>query len=128
MEMPLLRSNLGPSRVYENYSSRSSLSTSSKCQTGFISGRLVDREPDKTSLISRSREMSQFFYFLGFILNKEKSNLFPKQKITYIEGSFNFDSAVVTPPPDRIKTLFLAVEKITMVKIKQKISYTCYAL
>ena len=49
---------------------------------------------------------------LGFIINKEKSNLFPKQKITYIGGSFHFDRAVVTPTPDRIKKLVLAVKKI----------------
>ena len=66
MEIPLLRSNFGPSRVYENYSSRSSSSTSPKYQTGLISGRLVDPEPDKTSLISRSREMSQSFDFSRF--------------------------------------------------------------
>ena len=66
MEIPLLRSNFGPSRVYENYSSRSSSSTSPKYQTGLISGGLVDPEPDKTSLISRSREMSQSFDFSRF--------------------------------------------------------------
>ena len=49
---------------------------------------------------------------LGFIINKEKSNLFPKQKITYIGGSFHFDCAVVTPTLARIKKLVLAVKKI----------------
>ena len=103
MEIPLLRSNFGPSRVYENYSSRSSSFTSPKYQTGLISGRLVDPEPDKHLLFQDREECLNLLTSLGFIINKEKSNLFPKQKITYIGRSFHFDRAVVTPTPDRIK-------------------------
>ena len=49
---------------------------------------------------------------LGFIVNKEKSELVPKQEITYIGGLFLFNLGVVTPTPDRVKKLVSAVNKI----------------
>ena len=62
---------------------------------------LQDREKCLNRLIS-----------LGFIINKEKSELIPKQQITYIGGLFLFDQEIVTPTPDRIKKLESAVKNI----------------
>ena len=62
---------------------------------------LQDREKCLNLLIS-----------LGFIINKEKSELIPKQQITYIGGLFLFDQEIVTPTPDRIRKLESAVKNI----------------
>lgn len=49
---------------------------------------------------------------LGFIVNREKSNLIPQQQITYIGGLFKLDLGLVLPTPERIVNLQRAVHNI----------------
>ncbi|MCG7876485.1 MAG: reverse transcriptase domain-containing protein [Candidatus Thiodiazotropha endolucinida] len=49
---------------------------------------------------------------LGFIVNREKSDLVPKQEIVYIGGTFHFALRIVTPTPERIKKLVFAVKTL----------------
>ena len=46
---------------------------------------------------------------LGFLINKEKSNLVPTQDIIYIGGRFCLDKGIVMPTPERIVKLRSAV-------------------
>ena len=46
---------------------------------------------------------------LGFLINKEKSNLVPTQDIIYIGGRFCLDKGIVMPTPERIVKLRCAV-------------------
>ena len=49
------------------------------------------------------------FSRLGFLVNKEKSNLIPTQDIVYIGGRFCLDKGIVMPTPERIIKLRNAV-------------------
>lgn len=49
---------------------------------------------------------------LGFIVNREKSQLQPSQQIVYIGGFFQLDKGLVLPTPDRVEKIELAVNKI----------------
>ena len=49
---------------------------------------------------------------LGFIINKEKSELIPKQEIVYIGGAFHLKLGIVTPTPERLRKLDLAIQRL----------------
>ena len=65
------------------------------------------------SLLFQDRERClNFLTSLGFLVNKEKSELVPKQDIVYIGGAFHFKLGIVTPTPERIKKLVSAIKNL----------------
>ena len=51
-------------------------------------------------------------FHLGFIVNKDKSNLVPTQKLTYIGGLFHLNTGLVYPTETRVKNLKKAIKMI----------------
>ena len=64
----------------------------------------------KRRFLLKNREIIlSLFSRLGFLVNKEKSNLIPTQDIVYIGGRFCLDKGIVMPTPERIIKLRNAV-------------------
>ena len=63
VQIPVLRTNLCASRVFENNSSYCSSFKGAKYKTDIIPRRLVGAESDKSIAVTRSREMPQSFVF-----------------------------------------------------------------
>ena len=51
-------------------------------------------------------------FHLGFVVNKDKSNLVPTQKLTYIGGLFHLNTGLVYPTETRVKNLKKAIKMI----------------
>ena len=62
-------------------------------------------------LIDRDRTLN-LLARLGFLVNKEKSQLVPLQQIVYIGGIFQLNKGLLLPTPDRVEKIKRAVLKI----------------
>ena len=50
----------------------------------------------------------------GLIINKEKSELIPKQEIVYKGGAFHLKLGIVTPTPERLRKLDLEIQRLLL--------------
>ena len=60
-------------------------------------------------LIQNRRVMLNLLSRLGFLVNREKSQLQPTQQIVYIGGLFDLQKGLVRPTSDRIQKIHLAI-------------------
>ena len=66
----------------------------------------------KRLLVQDREKCLNLLVALGFIINKEKSELIPKQEIVYIGGAFHLKLGIVTPTPERLRKLDLAIQRL----------------
>ena len=66
----------------------------------------------KNMLLKNREVILNLLIRLGFIINKQKSNLIPTQDITYIGGRFRLDLGKVYPTQERMKHLKLEIHKL----------------
>lgn len=72
----------------------------------------------KNQMLVQDRETClDLLLSLGFIINKSKSVLIPTQCIVHIGGMFQMRQAIVTPTPERISKIELAIQKLTQGQI-----------
>ena len=57
---------------------------------------------------------------LGFMINRQKSQLEPAQPIVYTGGLFDLEKGMVMPTPDRVENIQLAVTKIMLTSERAK--------
>ena len=67
---------------------------------------------DKNQLLQDRQKCLNLIVSLGFIINKEKSNLIPSQEITYLGGVFHLDKGLVFPTRERTQNLHMLIQNM----------------
>lgn len=73
---------------------------------------LLIRHKDKGVLETQTKRVWNLCQELGFLVNKEKSDLVPKQRFTYVGVSFDLVTGIAGVPLERLEKLEGAIEKI----------------
>lgn len=81
------------------------------CLSSFLDNWLATNKTKKLLLQDRAQILSHL-YRLGFIVNKEKSQLVPIQSLVYLGSHWDFIKGLVFPTDERLTNLKLAVGNI----------------
>ncbi|CAC5377945.1 unnamed protein product [Mytilus coruscus] len=71
---------------------------------------------DQNQLILDREKCLNLIVSLGFIVNKEKSNLIPSQSVTYLGGVFHLEKGLIFPTLERIEKLQMLIQNMQTVK------------